>query len=353
MHRGTIEMEFGDGSTHRLEEGGFARVDAATVRSMRNVGEGDADLPLRRRQGRLRRTRRARARGRRSASAAPPGRPADAEPAASADSLARLDAGSVSDAVFDLALVQLPERRSLSAGCRSRCTSRCAERHPREDQVGPQHQRRACAAPRERESAASGSTHSTYHGSTQLRVTRAPPSPSPRRSARRAARHAIALQPSTDGHERHAEQRPQRCPSRPPGPAPGRAGWAGSSGSPGGPGCRGPVGAAERHHAARPQHEPPPPPMPSATCTSRRGARSRPASTTGTRIARRCLHRDRARERHARPPLPAAPAASSHLLHLLRDLRRVRARSREPPARSPTPARSPARARAAAGRRRA
>ncbi len=42
IHRGTIEMEFGDGSTHRLEEGAFARVDASTVRKMRNVGEGDA-----------------------------------------------------------------------------------------------------------------------------------------------------------------------------------------------------------------------------------------------------------------------------------------------------------------------
>ena len=42
VHRGTIEMEFGDGSVHRLEEGGFARVDAATLRKVRNVGEGDA-----------------------------------------------------------------------------------------------------------------------------------------------------------------------------------------------------------------------------------------------------------------------------------------------------------------------
>ena len=41
MHRGALEMQFGDGSAHRLEEGGFARVDAATVRSMRNVGEGE------------------------------------------------------------------------------------------------------------------------------------------------------------------------------------------------------------------------------------------------------------------------------------------------------------------------
>lgn len=42
VHRGAIEMEFGDGTTHRLEEGGFARVDAATLRKVRNVGDGDA-----------------------------------------------------------------------------------------------------------------------------------------------------------------------------------------------------------------------------------------------------------------------------------------------------------------------
>lgn len=42
VHRGTIEMEFGDGTTHRLEEGGSARVDAATLRKVRNVGAGDA-----------------------------------------------------------------------------------------------------------------------------------------------------------------------------------------------------------------------------------------------------------------------------------------------------------------------
>jgi quercetin dioxygenase-like cupin family protein len=42
VHRGTMEIEFGDGSTHRLEEGGVARVDAPTVRKMRNVGDGDA-----------------------------------------------------------------------------------------------------------------------------------------------------------------------------------------------------------------------------------------------------------------------------------------------------------------------
>jgi uncharacterized cupin superfamily protein len=42
LHRGTIEMEFGDGTRHRLEEGGSARVDASTLRKIRNVGDGDA-----------------------------------------------------------------------------------------------------------------------------------------------------------------------------------------------------------------------------------------------------------------------------------------------------------------------
>jgi mannose-6-phosphate isomerase-like protein (cupin superfamily) len=42
VHRGTIEMEFGDGSVYTLAEGGLARVDAATVRKIRNVGEVDA-----------------------------------------------------------------------------------------------------------------------------------------------------------------------------------------------------------------------------------------------------------------------------------------------------------------------
>ncbi len=42
VHRGTIEMEFGDGSTHRLPEGSFARVDAATLRKIRNPGDADA-----------------------------------------------------------------------------------------------------------------------------------------------------------------------------------------------------------------------------------------------------------------------------------------------------------------------
>ena len=42
VHKGTIEMVFGDGTTHRLSEGGSARVDAATLRKVRNVGDGDA-----------------------------------------------------------------------------------------------------------------------------------------------------------------------------------------------------------------------------------------------------------------------------------------------------------------------
>jgi quercetin dioxygenase-like cupin family protein len=42
VHRGAIEMEFGDGSVQRLREGGIARVDAATVRKIRNAGDTDA-----------------------------------------------------------------------------------------------------------------------------------------------------------------------------------------------------------------------------------------------------------------------------------------------------------------------
>jgi quercetin dioxygenase-like cupin family protein len=42
VHRGAIEIQFGDGSTHRLQEGAFARVDAPTLRRIRNVGAGDA-----------------------------------------------------------------------------------------------------------------------------------------------------------------------------------------------------------------------------------------------------------------------------------------------------------------------
>jgi mannose-6-phosphate isomerase-like protein (cupin superfamily) len=42
VHRGTIEIEFGDGSVQRLGEGGLARVDAATLRKIRNAGDSDA-----------------------------------------------------------------------------------------------------------------------------------------------------------------------------------------------------------------------------------------------------------------------------------------------------------------------
>jgi quercetin dioxygenase-like cupin family protein len=42
VHSGEVEIEFGDGSVHRLGAGGLARVDAATVRKLRNVGDGDA-----------------------------------------------------------------------------------------------------------------------------------------------------------------------------------------------------------------------------------------------------------------------------------------------------------------------
>jgi mannose-6-phosphate isomerase-like protein (cupin superfamily) len=42
VHQGTIEMEFGDGSVECLSAGGMARVDAATVRKIRNVGDVEA-----------------------------------------------------------------------------------------------------------------------------------------------------------------------------------------------------------------------------------------------------------------------------------------------------------------------
>ena len=44
VHRGEVEFEFGDGSTHRLGPGGVARVDASTHRKVRNVGKGEAVL---------------------------------------------------------------------------------------------------------------------------------------------------------------------------------------------------------------------------------------------------------------------------------------------------------------------
>ena len=42
VHRGEVEIEFGDGAVLTLAEGGLARVDAATVRKLRNVGDVDA-----------------------------------------------------------------------------------------------------------------------------------------------------------------------------------------------------------------------------------------------------------------------------------------------------------------------
>lgn len=42
VHRGTIEVTFGDGSSHLLGPGAFARVDAPTHRKIRNAGDGEA-----------------------------------------------------------------------------------------------------------------------------------------------------------------------------------------------------------------------------------------------------------------------------------------------------------------------
>ncbi len=42
VHSGRIAMTFGDGTTHELGPGGIARVDAATVRSVRNIGDDEA-----------------------------------------------------------------------------------------------------------------------------------------------------------------------------------------------------------------------------------------------------------------------------------------------------------------------
>ena len=42
IHRGQMEFEFGDGSRHLLGPGAVARVDPATVRRFRDVGDEDA-----------------------------------------------------------------------------------------------------------------------------------------------------------------------------------------------------------------------------------------------------------------------------------------------------------------------
>ena len=41
VHRGEVEFEFGDGSSHRLAAGGFAWVDAPTVRKVRNLSDSE------------------------------------------------------------------------------------------------------------------------------------------------------------------------------------------------------------------------------------------------------------------------------------------------------------------------
>jgi quercetin dioxygenase-like cupin family protein len=44
VHKGEVEIEFGDGPSHRLGPGGVARVDAAVVRRVSNVGSDAAVL---------------------------------------------------------------------------------------------------------------------------------------------------------------------------------------------------------------------------------------------------------------------------------------------------------------------
>ena len=42
VHRGTIEIAFGDGESHTLGAGGLAHVSAATHRKVRNTGDEEA-----------------------------------------------------------------------------------------------------------------------------------------------------------------------------------------------------------------------------------------------------------------------------------------------------------------------
>jgi mannose-6-phosphate isomerase-like protein (cupin superfamily) len=42
VHAGRIEIRFGDGSSHVLEPGGFARVAAATPRALKNLDDGES-----------------------------------------------------------------------------------------------------------------------------------------------------------------------------------------------------------------------------------------------------------------------------------------------------------------------
>jgi mannose-6-phosphate isomerase-like protein (cupin superfamily) len=41
LHSGRIAIEFGDGTSHELEPGGLAWVDAATVRKIRNLSDSE------------------------------------------------------------------------------------------------------------------------------------------------------------------------------------------------------------------------------------------------------------------------------------------------------------------------
>jgi mannose-6-phosphate isomerase-like protein (cupin superfamily) len=41
LHSGRVAIEFGDGSSHVLEPGGLARVDAATIRKIRNLSDSE------------------------------------------------------------------------------------------------------------------------------------------------------------------------------------------------------------------------------------------------------------------------------------------------------------------------
>ena len=41
VHSGRVAIEFGDGSSHELGPGGVARVDAATVRGLRNLSDSE------------------------------------------------------------------------------------------------------------------------------------------------------------------------------------------------------------------------------------------------------------------------------------------------------------------------
>ena len=41
LHSGRVEIEFGDGTSHELGPGGLARVDASTVRRLRNLSDSE------------------------------------------------------------------------------------------------------------------------------------------------------------------------------------------------------------------------------------------------------------------------------------------------------------------------